>query len=399
MDFGRYNVQVNKPTKVYYLAINNGLKEFWICVLFIMSFQFSSAQNLIPDSSFESNKFIPLDFSAINASYSWSKPSRGTGDLFCKCGKKQRKYSLVNVPQNPMGNQHPHSGFCYAGLFAFSHGSYREYLQTSLKVPLEKNKTYKFKMHISLADYSRAAIDQLGICFLINEANYKSTNVITCLNPVYLKIENEARNDTINWHCLTAIYRSNGEESYLVIGSFKINEIQKTKVKAPKEVRSRINQISERDAYYFIDDVSLIEIVDSSANSKIDSAVNVETKIAVSLSSDTSLILMNILFKTDEAILLSLSFSELDKVVEYLKNDQEVCLEITGHTDNIGIESHNQTLSSNRAKAVSDYIISKGIDRKRIAYTGSGSLKPIAKNDTKEGRRQNRRVEFIIKTK
>jgi hypothetical protein len=73
---------------------------------------------------------------------------------------------MVNVPQNPMGYQEAHTGTCYAGIFAYSHGAYREYMQTRLSEPLEKNKTYLFSMYISLADYSRAAIEQLGVCFL-----------------------------------------------------------------------------------------------------------------------------------------------------------------------------------------------------------------------------------------
>src|SRR5688500_16990450 len=107
----------------------------------------SGSQNLIPDSSFENNKFVPLEFSAINASNFWSIPTRGTSDLFCKCDRKtkilaDKAYSLVDVPQNPMGYQFPNSGKCYAGFFAHAHGEYREYLQTPLTRSLEKGKTY-----------------------------------------------------------------------------------------------------------------------------------------------------------------------------------------------------------------------------------------------------------------
>ena len=219
----------------------------------------SMSQNLIPDSSFENNRFIPTNFSEISASTTWNKPSWGTSDLFCKCATKKKIFSLVNVPENLMGYQYSHSGICYAGLFAFSHGEYREYIQTPLSTTLAKDKYYRLTMHISLSDYSRATVDQLGICFLINKVNYTNSNVITNLTPIYAKIENEIGKDTIKWHQINITYRASGGESYLLIGSFEINKIQKTKVKAPKTVKSRINQISERDAYYYIDDVSLIE--------------------------------------------------------------------------------------------------------------------------------------------
>ena len=379
------------------MSIKYSLISIKLCAYLLICFYQIMAQNLIPDPSFETNKFIPLSFSEISASYTWSKPSIGTSDLFCKCGKKQKKYSLVSVPRNPMGNQSPHSGSCYAGLFAFSHGMYREYIQTQLNKSLEKNKNYQFKMYISLADYSRATVDQLGICFLTHKADYKSSDVISNLNPIYLRIENEVRNDTVSWHSLTYTYKANGGEAYLIIGSFDINEMQHTKVKAPKEVRSKINQVSERDVYFFIDDVSLIETLDNSLNNN--TIKKEKNEIATGVSLDTPLILENVLFNTNDAQLLPLSFSELDKVLDYLKNNDQVCIEIFGHTDINGNESQNIVLSKNRARAVSDYFILKNIDKRRISYNGFGSAKPYATNNTEEGRRLNRRVEFILKYK
>jgi outer membrane protein OmpA-like peptidoglycan-associated protein len=71
-------------------------------------------------------------------------------------------------------------------------------------------------------------------------------------------------------------------------------------------------------------------------------------------------------------------------------------IEISGHTDNVGDAEYNQRLSVARAKAVVDYLISKGIDSSRLSYVGYGFSKPIAPNDTEEGRRLNRRSEFKI---
>src|SRR6478735_2569606 len=121
------------------------MKVIKSCLLLMLCFQFAMAQNLVPDSSFENNKYVPMDFSAVNASNYWSIPTRGTSDLFCKCDRqtkinRDKLYSEVDVPQNSMGNQLAHSGNCYAGIFVFSHGNYREYLQTPLSTPLQKNK-------------------------------------------------------------------------------------------------------------------------------------------------------------------------------------------------------------------------------------------------------------------
>ncbi len=383
----------------FYLTISGQLKKFKTGALIVISLQYTQAQNLVPDAGFENNKFIPANFSAINASRSWTRPSLGTSDLFCKCGKKQEKYSLVNVPHNSMGNQYPHTGSCYAGLFALSHGAYREYLQTPLKTSLEKNKTYEFSLYISLADYSRAAIDQLGVCFLNDKANYNNTNLITHLKPLYLKIENEARNDTVTWHCLKASYRATGGESFLLIGSFGITEIQPTKVKAPKEARSRINQFTERDAYYFIDDVSLIEVSDTSFTGGMDNNLKTTSDTSAAWPADVPLLLKNILFKSNEALLLSTSFSELDKVAEHLNKHPQLSIEIAGHTDSSGNENRNQKLSEKRARAVANYFTAKSIEPNRVTYKGYGSSMPVASNATEEGRRQNRRVEFMLRNK
>ncbi len=107
-------------------------------------------------------------------------------------------------------------------------------------------------------------------------------------------------------------------------------------------------------------------------------------------------ILNNVLFESNKAILLKESFISLDKLVNQLKVHKTMKIEIRGHTDNVGDEVKNQLLSENRAKSVMDYIISKNIDAKRVFYKGFGSKIPVASNDTEEGRKRNRRVEFAI---
>lgn len=360
-------------------------------MLVVMAVHFANAQNLVPDSSFENNTAVPIEFSAINTSGSWNMPSLGTTDLFCRCDRKRKKQSLVDVPQNPMGYQNAHSGTCYAGLFAFSHGDYREYLQTPLKKPLTKNKSYLFTMYISLADYSRTSIDQLGICFLRTKANYNSSDVITDLQPVYIKTEN----DVLEWRRMTAVYKAHGGEQYIVLGSFEINKIKKTKVKAPKEVRSRINQSSERDAYYFIDDVSLVELPDNPLLKANDDA-KVAPESNDRIRTDTALVLKNVLFQTNETELMPSSFSELDLLANYLKKNPEIHIEIIGHTDNSGNEKVNKELSTGRAKAIAGYLLSKEINNRRITIHGYGSTRPLVANDTEEHKQQNRRVEFIL---
>jgi len=106
--------------------------------------------------------------------------------------------------------------------------------------------------------------------------------------------------------------------------------------------------------------------------------------------------LKNIYFDFDKTTLKSESFVELDKVVEFLKNNSTVSIEISGHTDSKGSDTYNQNLSQGRSQSVVDYLISQGIDTSRLQAQGYGESKPIDSNETEEGRANNRRVEFTV---
>lgn len=107
------------------------------------------------------------------------------------------------------------------------------------------------------------------------------------------------------------------------------------------------------------------------------------------------IVLENVLFQTNKSVLLKESFESLNQLVKQLQANKSVKIEIRGHTDNVGKEVKNQTLSEQRAKAVLDYLVSKGIEANRFSHKGFGSLQPIASNDSDEGRTKNRRVEFL----
>jgi outer membrane protein OmpA-like peptidoglycan-associated protein len=110
---------------------------------------------------------------------------------------------------------------------------------------------------------------------------------------------------------------------------------------------------------------------------------------------DKTFVLKNIYFDFDKSILLPASFAELERLFIFLKA-KNVSIIINGHTDNIGTDEYNKELSLSRAKAVSDWLIEKGIDRNRIQIEGYGAKMPIVDNNTNENRAINRRVEFII---
>jgi outer membrane protein OmpA-like peptidoglycan-associated protein len=107
--------------------------------------------------------------------------------------------------------------------------------------------------------------------------------------------------------------------------------------------------------------------------------------------------MQSVQFDTNSSQLKKESYAILDQVAEILIKYDYYALSIEGHTDNTGLASFNQLLSDNRANVCKDYLISKGIDPKRISSKGFGIDKPIADNNTVEGRTLNRRVEFNMK--
>jgi len=79
-----------------------------------------------------------------------------------------------------------------------------------------------------------------------------------------------------------------------------------------------------------------------------------------------------------------------------LQKNSTLKIRINGHTDNVGSDENNLTLSTNRAKAVKDFLIKNGIASKRSRHKGYGETKPIDSNDTEWGRQNNRRTEFVM---
>ena len=105
----------------------------------------------------------------------------------------------------------------------------------------------------------------------------------------------------------------------------------------------------------------------------------------------------NVFFATGSYKLLSKSYSALNSVVALMKADETLMIDIDGHTDAQGSDESNQTLSENRAAAVKDYFVSKGIAENRLKATGYGETKPVADNNTAAGRAKNRRTEMVVR--
>lgn len=120
--------------------------------------------------------------------------------------------------------------------------------------------------------------------------------------------------------------------------------------------------------------------------SKSDTIKN-PTMVEVTLSADSNFDFDSAQLKKPQA---------LSNIISTLKSDSKLSVVIIGHTDNVGSEKYNKKLSLNRAIAVSDYLVAKGIEINRITTQGKGKLEPIADNSISDGRSKNRRVDITI---
>ncbi len=109
-----------------------------------------------------------------------------------------------------------------------------------------------------------------------------------------------------------------------------------------------------------------------------------------------TVVLKNVFYKFDSYELSEESKSELNRVKRFLKQNGNLHVEISGHTDNQGSAKYNKNLSEQRAKTVHSYLIAQGVEAERLTFKGYGMSKPIEGNDTKKGRAKNRRTELTI---
>jgi len=158
------------------------------------------------------------------------------------------------------------------------------------------------------------------------------------------------------------------------------------------------NLTVEIDGYVFYSDRFVLYDKNSNINPYRLTIELIKLKKDSKKTESTPIVLNNIFFKTNSFDLdTQKSKIELENLHNLLSSNPQIKISIVGHTDNLGKPSYNQNLSERRAKSVYDYLFSKQISSNRIKYKGLGETEPIYSNDTEEGRRKNRRVEFTIR--
>jgi len=133
---------------------------------------------------------------------------------------------------------------------------------------------------------------------------------------------------------------------------------------------------------------------------KTGKVINDKPMTAISFSNDDKehqpFVMRNLNFETNSDIIRPESFFDLNRMAKFLTKHTELKVGIEGHTDNVGNDAANEDLSKRRAESVKKYLIAKGVIAQNLFPVGYGEKKPIASNDTEQGRLLNRRVEFKV---
>ena len=307
----------------------------------------------------------------------------------------------------------PHSGEKAVGLITYLPGidmargwDFHEFIQAKLSSPLVPGKEYTFECYIQEADavgekhvrqlyhmiknlaVFPLAAGSLGVYFSVSEEKNMALDVafpqLVWYEPIVTK-QGE-------WLKLTRTFKADKAYQYFTIGNFTIDNNTATNLENNAEI-DEFNYVTKnfqlkkrRIGYYLFDDFWIGE---GSAPPPV--------SIAEDLKKNSAYTFKSVNFETGKWDLLPAALPELDGLVDFLKTNMEVKVEIGGHTDNVGNGEANRVLSEKRATSVANYLISNGIAVQSVTATGYGESKPVSSNDTEKGRLKNRRVECKIR--
>lgn len=218
-----------------------------LCVLFqFINFCAINAQNLVPNPSFEQNTNCPNNFGQIGYAQFWYSPTPFSADYYNSCATT----IAADVPLNSFGSEAALTGDGYAGFWAYGNSSaFRSYVGINLSEPLKADSTYCISFNVSLADFTYTAVQNIGVNISTNPADLGAPADIENTGGV---IDNKD-----GWTTITANYTATGGEQWIIIGNFNSN------VNTVKVADGSVDPTATpfyNNAYYYLDDVSVVEM-------------------------------------------------------------------------------------------------------------------------------------------
>lgn len=320
-------------------------------------------------------------------------------DLFNRAAKDEN----YKVPINLYGDAEPNSGDGYAGIVSFSakDAEPRTYLQTELRFPMQEGKAYCVKMHIMLSMLAKYAANNIGI--YISEKPLTLEEIAEgTVQPQIIHTQNPIWNEQFEWTAICGNYISQGKERYITIGNFaKTADTQNEKVKRPK---GTTGQQTRSTAYYYIDDVSVINMagLEECDCEKAPDGNSMQVKYSTNVSTEAELDpkseieLTKIYFEELNSVISERAMVDVEKIAALIKENPELKIIIKGHTDPIEQAKATGDVSLLRAQTIKEKLVELGANPNKLQVQGMKDFDAATKDVSITGQAQNRRVVFDI---
>ncbi len=364
--------------------------------------------NLVPNPGFEEFKRVPCVWTQQARKFneevmvSWSSPTETTPDLFTTQADAD---CWTHPAKRTDGKASPRGGTAMAGIKIWGKGNtptfWHEYLQVPLPEALEAGTRYVVECWALRANFSEQASNNIGL--YLSSVPVKTRDNLPLYYTPHVNADEMVKGT--RWKKVSGVIEAKGDERYLLIGNFYSDEA------TLHEQQER----GERGAYYFIDDVNVrIAPPGADVTPRPKESTPPAPKVIVADHASTkdvelprvepppvgkSIRLDNIGFEFAKATLTPESTKELDQLADMMIDYPNMRIEVEGHTDDIGSDASNLTLSRDRAQAVVDFLRNRKVEKERITSKGYGETKPLVPNDSEANRALNRRVEFRVTDK
>ena len=360
--------------------------------------------NLVPNSGFEDTNIKKLrSYGQMEeVSKDWFSATEVPADIYGDGAKGDK----IAIPTNDYGTQEPAAGLCYAGFRAYSKDPrmQRSYLEVQLPQMLDRDVMYCVSFDISLADLSRYAVNDIGV--VVSDRKIEQPNLgDMILQPDVKQKTNKVFEYTEGWEKFCGTFVGTGQEEYIVIGCFgSRSDMTIEKVKRPVGLTGP--QLSH--AYYFIDNVEIIEI--QAKSQCVCSAVEERDMDLVYGSSSVQDEDMTDAEKINSSAIYYAFLKRtptgsgkqtVADIATILKANPGMTINIVGHCDDDEasegkINARYKMIGKNRGDQIRRMLEAEGVPASQFSVSDVGAQDPANSRDTDISRAQNRRVTFEV---
>lgn len=377
------------------------MRQSLFLIYWLLAAKVGITQSLVANGNFE-DRNICIEFSSGCAPEGWFRfpMQKMNQSYFNRPNSKDRFYETVAM-------EHREIPF-----------SSRSYIYTKLICPLEKGKEYQFRVSVYTNGHQ---FDHVDLAVSKYEP-YRNRNLLENNLQNFVLQLTHLGSYVNDWREASVVFTASGDERYLLLGNLSRNKMPYTreynredpwiyydldsvsllpvsgKWTPCEQARENLQLLYMNNyrhtAFNFLDDEP--PVTELSPNLRNVDRTEPRKEIIPQPSTDT-LTIPDVLFEFNKGVLNSAFYPKLEKIVQVLNQKPFKRLEIIGHTDARGLASYNQQLSEQRANAVANYLYSHlPLTSNKVTIIGEGATRPIATNQTTEGRTQNRRVEIVI---